>query len=108
MKQATFKGCRSPWKIMSLLHPLQRRPKNNVGETSQKQSGARINKTKERPQVAESSLTKGEGLSQHLSGGFQDRYRALATGVTIFPSTNEVVDCKHLSSPNQIYYVKGK
>lgn len=47
---------------------------NNVeGRTSQKQSGAKIKKTKVLPQIAESSLTKGEGLIQHLPEGLQDR-----------------------------------
>lgn len=59
---------------------------NNVeGRTPQKQSGARIKKTKELPQIAESSLTKGEGLIQHLPEGLQDRYRELASGAPSSP-----------------------
>lgn len=65
---------------------------NNIeGRISQKQSEARIKKTKELSQIVESSLTKGEGLIQHLPEGPQDCYRALATGAPSSPPRVKVL-----------------
>ena len=67
--------------------PTSKVAKGNTvkGGFSQRQSGARIRKTKETPQIAESSLIKGEGLFQPLPEGLQDCNRVLSTGVYHLP-----------------------